>query len=234
MTCELTIIVPCYNEEKNLNKLLYNIQELLNLNSFIKVFLVDNGSTDNSNKMIKNNPIFKLQNFELIEVKKNIGYGNGIMQGLKKVDTKFYSWTHADLQTDIKDVLNAYNINKDKLDKENCIIKGKRKNRNFLDNLFTVCMSFIATILTLSLQYDINAQPKIFSKKMFLKLKNPPDDFMLDLYFMIMVKKFRFKIINHPVYFKKRKFGVAKGGGSIKGKIILSLLTIKYLLFGRY
>ena len=98
MTCELTIIVPCYNEEKNLNKLLYNIQELLNLNSFIKVFLVDNGSTDNSNKMIKNNPIFKLQNFELIEVKKNIGYGNGIMQGLKKVDTKFYSWTHADLQ----------------------------------------------------------------------------------------------------------------------------------------
>ena len=90
MTCELTIIIPCYNEEKNLNKLLYNIQELLNLNSFIKVFLVDNGSTDNSNKMIKNNSIFKLQNFELIEVKKNIGYGNGIMQGLKKVDTKFY------------------------------------------------------------------------------------------------------------------------------------------------
>ena len=77
---------------------------------------------------------------------------------IEKVDTKFYSWTHADLQTDIKDVLNAYNINKDKLDKENCIIKGKRKNRNFLDNLFTVCMSFIATILTLSLQYDINAQ----------------------------------------------------------------------------
>ena len=35
MTCELTVVVPCYNEEKNLNKLLFNIQELLYQNKFI-------------------------------------------------------------------------------------------------------------------------------------------------------------------------------------------------------
>ena len=234
MLNELTIVIPCYNEKNNLDTLLEKFKEILNEYDFIKIILVDNGSTDKSDKIIKNNIIFNYKNFKLIQINKNIGYGHGIIKGLEQVDTEFYSWTHADLQTDIKDVVKAFKLHKEKLITGNYIIKGKRKKRNLLDSFFTICMSFLTTILTLSIQYDINAQPKIFTKEIFNKLKNPPNDFMLDLYFMIIIKKLKFKIINFPVYFSKRKFGISKGGGTIKGKLKLSILTIRYLLLRKY
>ena len=234
MISDLTIVIPCYNEQNNLTILLKKIQNILENNKFIKIILVDNGSFDQSTSIIKNNSIFNNNNFKLVEIKKNIGYGNGIMQGLKEVETEFYGWTHADLQTDLMDIVTAFKIYKAKLIKGNYIIKGKRKKRNLLDGFFTASMSIITSLLTLSIQNDINAQPKIFSKDIYLKLTNPPNDFMLDLYLMIIAKKNKNIVINYPVFFNERKFGIAKGGGSIRGKIKLSILTIKYLLFKTY
>ena len=63
----------------------------------------------------------------------NLGYGGGILEGLKIADGRILSWTHADLQTDINDIKVAYenylsNENKD----IKSIIKGKRKKGKFL------------------------------------------------------------------------------------------------------
>ena len=44
---KLSVIIPCYNESKNLPYLLKRIDELI-LRNFIKVILVDNGSSDNT------------------------------------------------------------------------------------------------------------------------------------------------------------------------------------------
>ena len=108
MISDLTIVIPCYNEQNNLIILLKKIKKILENNKFVKIILVDNGSIDQSTSIIKNNSIFNNINFKLVEIKKNIGYGNGIMQGLKRVETEFYGWTHADLQTDIHDVFEGY------------------------------------------------------------------------------------------------------------------------------
>ena len=164
MISDLTIVIPCYNEQNNLTILLKKIKNILENNKFIKIILVDNGSFDQSTSIIKNNSIFNNNNFKLVEIKKNIGYGNGIMQGLKEVETEFYGWTHADLQTDLMDIVTAFKMHKVKLIKGNYIIKGKRKKRNLLDGFFTASMSIIVSVLTLSIQNDINVSQKYLIK----------------------------------------------------------------------
>jgi hypothetical protein len=46
-------------------------------------------------------------------LKVNQGYGFGILSGLKECTGEFLGWTHADMQTDPKDLLKAFNIIKE-------------------------------------------------------------------------------------------------------------------------
>jgi hypothetical protein len=83
-------------------------------------------------------------------------------------------------------------------------------------------------ILGISLN-DINAQPKLFSREFYDKIKNnAPLDFSLDLYFLYQAKKIG-TIKTIDVLFLKRKFGEAKGGGTLKGKWKLIKRTMAYI-----
>ena len=79
----LSLIIPCFNEEKNLGVLLENIDSLFKKYSEenIEVLIIDNGSTDGTSDLLKN--ISSLQKkISIIKIEKNIGYGNGIYQGI--------------------------------------------------------------------------------------------------------------------------------------------------------
>ena len=90
-------------------------------------------------------------------------------------------------------------------------------------------MSVFASIIFLRLINDINAQPKIFPKQFKNFLNDHPNDFSLDLYFLIIAKIKNYKIINHDVILKKRLYNEAKGGGTINGKIKLIQRTLLYM-----
>jgi hypothetical protein len=60
--------------------------------------------------------------------------------------------------------------------------------------------------------------------------KDYPLDFSLDLYFLVIAKTNNYRIINHEVIMKKRLYGEAKGGGSLKGKIKLIKRTLFYII----
>ena len=91
-------------------------------------------------------------------------------------------------------------------------------------------MSLIASTVFLKKINDINAQPKLFPKSFLTYLENHPNDFSLDLFFLVIAKNNGFKIINHDVTMKKRLHGEAKGGGSLKGKIKLIKRTLLYII----
>lgn len=226
---ELSIIIPCYNESKSIKNLLYKCESSVANFKNIEFIFVDNGSTDNTYSVFKNlSSVFSF-NYKVLSVKKNLGYGGGIIHGLNNSSGKFLAWTHADLQTDPVDVVNAFLINKTRLLKENVIIKGKRKNRSYFDDFFTKGMSLISSIILNSKLHDVNAQPKVFSKIFYKKLKNPPHDFSLDLFFLFEANRMNYKIINYDVLFNNREFGIAKGGGSFHGKIKLIYRTLSYI-----
>ena len=151
------------------------------------------------------------------------------MSGVKISTGEFIGWCHADLQTEPKDIYDAYKKNLKLLQNEKVVIKGIRKNRNLFDSFFTFCMSVFASIIFLRLINDINAQPKIFPKQFKNFLNDHPNDFSLDLYFLIIAKIKNYKIINHDVILKKRLYNEAKGGGTINGKIKLIQRTLLYM-----
>jgi glycosyltransferase involved in cell wall biosynthesis len=222
---KLSIIIPCFNEELSLKKLVDNCLEYIN--DDIEILLVDNGSVDNTFNALLN--LNLPSNIVPIRVEKNIGYGNGILFGLKHAKGEVVSWTHADLQTDVSDVLRGFNLFEKELISRNCMVKGVRKNRNVLDAFFTFSMGVYSSILLSTWMYDINAQPKIFHREFLKEFKNPPLDFSLDLYLVHFFKSNKIAVKTFPVIFNKRLYGEAKGGGSFKGKYKLILRTLKYI-----
>ena len=92
-------------------------------------------------------------------------------------------------------------------------------------------MTAVVFVFTLKYISDINAQPKIFPYKLRIRLlKDPPTDFNLDLYLLLLAKKSDYKIKYLNVYFKKRSASKAKGAGSLKGIVLVSLSVFKFLI----
>lgn len=225
----LSLIIPCYNEEENLQSIFEKLKDIISKNKDIEIILVNNGSTDNSLKVMNSLIQESIRNnIIVVNVEDNIGYGHGILLGLKAATANILSWTHADMQTDPKDILKAFHLFKTE---ENCIVKGRRKNRNLIDFFFTFSMQLIVFIILKIYITDINAQPKLFSREFYHKYldKKSPNDFSLDLYLLLVAKKNNFKILDFPVIFSDRTKGLAKGGGSMKTKFKLILRTLKYI-----
>lgn len=224
-----SIVIPCFNEQNNLELLLKSLAKIHDKKS-LEIIIVDNGSTDNSRQLLIDlKEKIKINNLKIVFLKENIGYGHGIMSGLKACSGDFLGWTHADLQTDVVDVLKGFDLIKNS--SENTLVKGQRLKRGILDNTFTFLMSLVCTIILKTSFYDINAQPKIFSRVFYEKVKDKaPNDFSLDLYILYSARKMHYNISDFPVLFKKRLYGEAKGGGSIKTKLKLSFRTFAYIL----
>ena len=107
---DLSLVIPCYNEGQNITELFDQISKLENKFS-LEVIIVNNGSTDNSVDVI-NSKKKVLKNLKIVEIKKNIGFGNGIKEGLKKVTSEIVCYTHGDLQIDLANVLKSYKLYK--------------------------------------------------------------------------------------------------------------------------
>ena len=69
---KLTLVLPCYNEEENIDTLFKNFYDCIeNLNDTCILFL-DNGSTDNSLIKIKENiNKYHIPNFSYMSLKQN-------------------------------------------------------------------------------------------------------------------------------------------------------------------
>ena len=225
---KLSIIIPCYNEAKNLPLLIEKLQYFKKINA--EVILVDNGSKDNTQEVLQQE-LAKPGNEFLtsVKVEKNIGYGFGIMSGVRKATGDVIAWTHADMQTDPNDIVVGLQHFHETEHPENLFVKGQRINRNAMDEFFTAGMARISSAALGIALHDINAQPKMFHRSFVNRLEHAPDDFSLDLYVLYLAKKTGMHIIEIPVRFEKRMYGEAKGGGSWKTKMKLIKRTWAYI-----
>ncbi len=202
---KLSVVIPCYNEERNIPLILAGFKEIIKRND-IEVLIVNNGSTDGSAIVLKN----LLSNYsfaKVVEIGKNQGYGFGILTGLKEAKGEYIGWTHGDMQTSPSDAIKALEIIEKTGNSQKIYIKGRRKGRLIFDIFFTTGMSIFESLYFGKLFYDINAQPNIFHRSFFEKWDNPPHDFALDLYVFYMAKKQNLKIIRFPASFNKRIHG---------------------------
>ena len=211
-----SLIIPCFNEAANLPNLIKKCEAFAKNN--FEVIIVNNGSKDNTSEILskllgKSSQILK------VEIINNKGYGHGILEGLKKAKGEIIGWTHGDIQTDPADFLKGIKFfNKGK---KNIFVKGLRKERPFNDIFFTWGMSFFESILFKYFLFDINAQPTIFHRDFLEKIKNPPNDFTLDLFFYVLARREKIPVYRFPVIFRKRKQGVSSWNVSFYSKFKL-------------
>lgn len=216
-------MIPCYNEAKNIPLLLEKCSKFSEHDA--EVILVDNGSSDNTNQVLKDN-ILNYPACRSIKLDKNDGYGGGILAGLKVAKGEIIGWTHADLQTDPIDALKALEFFQDSAD--GIFVKGKRYGRPVFDVFFTICMSIFESVLLKKYMWDINAQPTVFPRNFFNEWSDPPKDFSLDLYAYYLAKNKKFTLYRFPVLFSSRAFGTSSWNIGLKSKIIFIKRTISY------
>ena len=218
----LSIIIPCYNEAENMPLLLEKCKKLTNKN--IEIILVNNGSTDDSFNIITQ-LITGFTNIKLINIKKNIGYGHGILKGLQIARGDILGWTHADLQTDLNDVLLGFKFFESD---NNVFVKGRRIKRPLKDNIFTIGMSVFESILFQRILWDINAQPNLFNRSFYEKWDNPPMDFSLDLYVYYLALQTKLRVKRFNVTFEDRLFGHSKWNFNWRSKIKFIVRTLNF------
>lgn len=223
---ELSIVVPCYNEEGNIPGLIERFARTLAGNQAIELVLVDNGSTDTTGALIEREiKTREMSRARKVLVPKNQGYGFGILSGLREARGNVLAWTHADLQTDPADVLKAYDLyRKEAAGATPVMVKGRRIRRGLAEAFFSWGMQTTASLALGCKVTEINAQPKLFPRAFLKELDNAPHDFSLDLFALYRARKSGYRILELPVDFAARKSGEAKGGSgsswSVRGKLI--------------
>lgn len=221
---KLSLIIPCYNEAANLPLLLDRCASLSG-NPDIEVILVDNGSTDNSPEVLKQ-LLPKHPHCRSVRVPINQGYGFGILSGLEAATGDLLAWTHADMQTDPKDVLHGLTLF---LSHGNSVyVKGQRIKRPLADVFFTIGMSVFETLLLRTRLWDINAQPNMFSRSFYETWVNPPRDFSLDLYVYYTARAQGLPVYRFPVEFGERAHGVSHWNVNWAGKMKFIRRTIDF------
>ncbi len=229
-----SLVIPCYNEAKNLPILVTKYKKFLRDKSN-ELILVNNGSSDTTDEIFKKLKK-KFKNIKTLKIQKNIGFGYGLKKGLFKTKKKFVIYSHADLEVDPNDIIKSIKI----LKKENnnsikkIFIKGNRINKlknhwSLNDLIFSYGLTILSTLIFRKYLFDIHAMPVLFSRNLIKELKYYPNDFSIDLAFYFYAVKKKYKLIRFPVNFnkKKRKFGEGSSDNIVK-KLKSSLLQIYY------
>ena len=129
---KLDVIVPLYNEEENLKDFYKVVNKSLKDIEYRLIF-VDDGSTDNSLKVLKKLYDSNKGIIRIISFSRNFGKESAIYAGLKNSNAEYAAIIDADLQQDPDYLVEMSSI----LDKSDdfdsvCMIQAQKKNRFFL------------------------------------------------------------------------------------------------------
>ena len=211
MIKSLSIVFPLFNEEKRLSKLLQKIKKFLFKNELnIEFIFVDDGSTDESLKLLKN---FKKTNqrkikFKIISYKKNKGKGYALKKGVLKASNKWILTMDIDLSVAFSQI-NQW-IKKEYITKNIGIYFGSRllKNSNVNSKKYRVYMgtifNFILNILINKKFKKINdtqcgfkLYKSYFAKNIFRNIKE--NGYIHDVEILIISNKKKYTIKELPV-----------------------------------
>ena len=234
----ISLVLPCYNESKSLKDLVSRAVKAAQARSYgpdkFRLILVENGSSDNSLDVMKQIQASEEGSYlDIVEVNPNLGYGNGIHQGLKIISTDYAAWSHADSQCDPEDVFKALEI-QENLDQDKLIVKGKRFGRGLGEKIISLGFETLASLLFLRRFHEINAQPKVFKSELLKEVSNPPLDFAFDLYVLLKAGDLGYKIKEIPVEFPARIHGVSNWAHSFPSKFRTIRKMIAYMIAYRF
>ena len=231
----LSIIIPVYNEEQYLSALLVDFKKYFNEEN-VEIIFINDGSNDQSKEILEDlkKRSYKFK-FKLINLEKNLGKGNAVREGLKNSIGNYILLQDADLELDVKDSKEIYEIIKN--DKEiKCIfgsryLSGKLKRHNyFLNKFIGKFNTFIFNLLFGQSLTDIHCGLKIFHRDVYNKIKLSLNDFGLEIEIASQIIKNNFFIYEVGVSYFSRTIKAGKKITWIDGiKSYYYLFKVRFL-----
>jgi glycosyltransferase involved in cell wall biosynthesis len=205
MQSRLTVIIPIYNEEKNIPPVIPGILEFCTTENF-NLVVVNDGSSDNSLSLLKQYE--GRPNYKLVHHKINRGYGGAIKSGIEACETEFLVTMDADGQHRVEDVKNLFNtITNGDAD----MVIGSRKgtrSANVLRGLGKRLIRFTVKRLMPLPVYDLNSGMKIYRSDLGKRYSKICPDSMAysDVICLTFINKFH-KVIEEPIEVRERSAG---------------------------
>jgi glycosyltransferase involved in cell wall biosynthesis len=197
---EVSLVMPCYNEEACLRETAPTLVRAFADEAIdLELVLVDNGSRDRTGAIIDELmaaglPVTK------VAIAVNRGYGHGIVRGLEVCRAPLIGYLCADGQVAPEDVVRTYRLSAHR--EERVLAKVRRRFRQ--DSWKRKIVSIIYNGLMLGLfgwlgAIDINGSPKIFSRRAFRAMRLRSDDWFLDPELILKARRLGLRVIEIDV-----------------------------------
>ena len=237
---KLSVVIPCYNEEKRLVQGFSHFYNFLKSQNYSwEIILVNDGSVDKTSQIMKN-LVKSKKEVKIISYQKNQGKGYAIVQGILQANGKYILFSDIDHSVPIETIANFFN----QFEKGFKVVIGSRRIkgakilihqnplREFLGRGFTVLVNIAVGFRIHDATCGFKAFENKIAKKIFAKIN--VYDWAFDAEILFLCKKYNLKIAQVPVTWsdvKGSKVSLKKDiVGSLMGlfKIRLNDLTNKY------
>ena len=211
----LSIIIPIYNEEKTIDKIVKKVMDV-KLDLGKEIILVDDGSKDDSRNILKK--YSKKKGFKVILKERNEGKGSAVITGLKASKGEILLIQDADLEYEPKDYPNLL---KPILKNESKVVYGSRfksskghlKDSKITYNLHLAGNKFLTSFTNFlynSKLTDMETGYKIFTREVYTKLNLKAKRFEFEPEITSKILKNGFKIVEVPINYYSRGFKEGK------------------------
>ncbi len=208
----MSVFLPAFNEEANLEKTVKNVVENLKKNvSEWELVIVNDGSKDNTGK-IADSLSKNEKRISVIHHNPNRGYGAAFKSGLYACKYPWISFIDSDGQFDFKEI-NRFIDAQDRTKADMVIGYYLGRKVSLLRKLNSKAWQTVVFILFGLNVHDIDCGFKLISKKVIDKIEPLQSErgAFISSEFLIKSKKSGFKIVEIGVQHYPRKFGEATG-----------------------
>jgi glycosyltransferase involved in cell wall biosynthesis len=223
---EISIVIPLYNEEKNVEELVASLNEIIRtLDRETEIIYVDDGSTDETfeilSKLKKSNDCIRIIRFT-----RNFGQTAAMSAGFDYANGKVIITMDGDLQNDPRDIP----LLLEKIEEGHDIVSGWRVNRQdkvIFRKMPSKIANWLIGLITGVKLHDSGCTLKAYRSDVIknLRLYGEMHRFIPALASSRGAKIAEVKVNHYP-----RKRGTSKYGISRTIRVILDLITIKFLL----
>lgn len=208
---KLSIIVPCYNEEKRFEDgFLHYISFLKTQNYLWELIFVNDGSSDKTQNLMKN-VARQNKNVNVLSYLKNRGKGYAIAQGVKKAQGKYILFSDLDHSVSVDTIKKFYKyfesgylvVIGSRRVKGAKFIKRQKPFREFLGRGFTLLVRLLIDWQIKDATCGFKAFESKIAKKIFDKITIY--DWAFDAELIFLCKKYHIKYAQVPVFWGDRR-----------------------------
>lgn len=225
----VSIVVPCYNEEKNINRTIDGIQQIFENHSYdVEIIAINDGSKDNTWNVIKEYSK-KYKNVVGVNQMTNYGLSQAYQAGFDISKGDYIITCAADLETPFENLIKIVEY----LDEGYDFVNTNRNNRWGGDNSGRAAKSGAANKI-LSRISGVQMKDRGSGMKGFRRILAENLKFYGEMHRFIpdYLTAFGAKMIEFDVEFKDRDFGVSAYANNRRAiKVMLDLLTLSFMLY---